>query len=68
MESAFRDDDGTVYGWFHNEVPYQCPPWPDNTPGYPIVVKIGALRSKDNGANWKDLGFVMEGSAASIRL
>jgi hypothetical protein len=49
MESAFRVDAGTVYGRFHKEVPFQCPPWPDNTPSYPIVVKIGASRSKDNG-------------------
>jgi len=68
LESAWQDDDGTLYGWVHNEIPNICPAQAGNEiPGYPIVVQIGALCSKDNGANWHDLGWVMEGSAASVR-
>ena len=67
MESTHRDEDGTLYAWFHNEVPNLCPPRSDDIPGYPIVAKIGALKSTDNGAQWQDLGFIFEPSPRSIR-
>ena len=67
IESTFRDDDGTVYAWIHNEQRFKCQQGANPLSGYPAVVRIGALRSKDNGANWHDLGFVMEPSPASIR-
>jgi len=67
MESTYRDDDGTLYGWFHNEVPNLCPPRTDDIPGYPVVTRMGALKSKDNGAHWQDLGFIFEPSPQSIR-
>ena len=67
VESTWKDDDGMLYGWVHNEVPNICPPKPDNIPGYPIVVRVGAVRSTDDGANWKYLGSVLGGAADSVR-
>jgi hypothetical protein len=66
IESTYRDDDGTVYAWVHNEVPDECPPRKDAIAGYPIVVRIGALKSKDNGMTWNHLGFVFEPSPTTI--
>jgi hypothetical protein len=67
IESTYRDDDGTLYAWFHNEVPDECPPRKNDLAGYPVVVRIGALRSKDNGSTWNHLGFIFEPSPAAIR-
>ena len=66
IESTYLDDDGNVYAWFHNEVPDECPPRKDDISGYPIVARIGALRSKDNGMTWNHLGFIFEPSPATI--
>jgi hypothetical protein len=66
VESSYRDDNDDLYGWYHNEIPYVCPPRSDDIPGYPIIVKIGALRSKDNGAHWENLGFLLEPYKESI--
>jgi hypothetical protein len=67
IESTYRDD-GTLYGWIHNEVPYECPLRKDAIePGYPAKVRIGALRSKDNGLTWDFLGFIFEPAPATIR-
>jgi hypothetical protein len=66
LESTYKDDDGTLYAWYHNEIPNVCPPRTDDLPGYPIVVKIGALRSKDNGEHWENLGFILEPDSKSI--
>jgi hypothetical protein len=55
-----------LYGWFHNEVPYLCGKGPSDLAAYPVVVRIGAMSSNDNGLHWKDLGFVLEASATSI--
>lgn len=67
LESTHRDDNGTLYGWVHNELPNQCPNRGEFIPGYPVVARIGALRSRDDGAHWDDLGFVLESPPDSIR-
>ena len=67
LESTHRDHDGTLYGWVHNEVPNQCPNRGEFIPGYPVVARIGALRSRDDGTHWDNLGFVLESPPDSIR-
>jgi len=53
IESAWRDDDGTVYAWYHHEPGGVCP---NNSLTAP---KIGALRSTDGGETFTDLGIVL---------
>jgi hypothetical protein len=66
MESIWQDEDGSLYGWFHNEWPNHCPPREGYIPGYPIIARIGALRSRVDGARWEDLGFVIQNSHQAI--
>lgn len=56
LESTWKDSDGTLYGWYHYEPDDVCAP----KSHLPTSPKIGALRSKDNGANWEHLGIVIE--------
>lgn len=62
LESTWRDDDGTLYGWYHNEPGKVCP-----QKKYLTAPRIGALRSRDNGATWKDLGLVLESRPDALR-
>ena len=58
IEATYKDDDGTLYGWYHHE---RGPACPDRMPGKFLVTPIiGAAVSNDNGATWKDLGFVIQ--------
>jgi len=67
IESSHQDEDGRLYGWIHNELPNLCRKSGGVGPaGYPAVVRMGALRSDDNGLTWKDLGFIIEDPASSI--
>lgn len=60
MEAVYRDDDGTLYGWYHHEIYNYCPMDGDRYVGVPA---IGAVVSKDNGRSFNDLGFVwMDGN------
>ena len=61
IEATCRADDGTLYGWYHNEPGGLCPGTSLTAP------KIGAVRSSDNGATWKDLGIVLEAPALPLR-
>lgn len=54
IECTWKADDGTLYGWYHNEPAGLCPDTPLTAP------KIGAVRSTDDGAHWQDLGIVLE--------
>ncbi|MBI2685383.1 MAG: hypothetical protein HYX27_03630 [Acidobacteria bacterium] len=56
MEATYRDEDGTVYGWYHHEIYNYCPMDADRYIGVPV---IGAVVSKDNGRTFTDLGFVL---------
>jgi hypothetical protein len=53
IESVWRDDDGTIYGWYHNEPGGICPG------GKLTAPRIGAVKSTDNGYTFKDLGLVL---------
>jgi len=60
IEATWRADDGTLYGWYHFEPAGLCPGTSLTAP------KIGALRSSDHGAHWKDLGMVMEARSDAL--
>ncbi len=54
MEAVIRDDEtGRLYGWYHNEIPTECPQ------GIRLWPQIGATVSDDDGATWQDLGLVL---------
>ena len=55
FEAIVTAPDGTWYGYYHNErVATGCG---DTSK---VVPRIGAARSKDRGANWLDLGIILE--------
>jgi hypothetical protein len=53
LEATYRDNDGTLYGWYHNERSAGCSD-PHLTMPY-----IGMMYSRDEGLNWQDLGHIM---------
>lgn len=62
MEAVVADDDGTWYGYYHNENPaVVC-----GTDRPRPVARIGAARSEDRGRTWRDLGIVIEAPTSSI--
>lgn len=53
IESAWRDSDGTIFGWYHHEPAGVC--------GNGLTApKIGAVVSYDGGKTITDLGIVLE--------
>jgi len=63
LEATYRDDDGTIFGWYHHEIYDYCPMDREHYMGVPA---IGAVVSKDNGRTFTDLGFVlMDGNEAN---
>lgn len=56
FESILADDDGTWYGYYHNEVPPPCDGVSSN-----VVPRIGAAVSHDAGQSWRNLGIVLDG-------
>ena len=68
LESAWQRKDGTIYGWYHQEIPNVCPTRAGAAaPGYPVIAKIGAVRSRDQGLTWEDMGFVIDGSDSEMK-
>ncbi|HSV73287.1 MAG TPA: hypothetical protein VLH79_05960 [Chthonomonadales bacterium] len=64
IESTYRHPDGTLYGWYHNEPLGVCPDRRD----LPLTApRIGAAHSQDDGATWRDLGFVLEAPPHTLR-
>ena len=61
MEATWPSGDGTLYGWYHNEPGGLVPGTTLTAP------KIGAARSKDNGATWADLGIVLEAPPNTLK-
>lgn len=61
LEATWRDDDGTLYGWYHNEPLDTCSNDPHLT-----APRIGALISHDEGATWDDLGIILEAPTDSL--
>jgi len=64
IEATWRDEDGTLWGWYHNE---PLAVVPEVTDRHLTAPRIGAIVSKDNGATWRDLGFVLEAPPDSLR-
>jgi len=62
IEATWRDADGTLYGAYHYEPDTICFA---NT-HIPTAPKIGWIKSTDNGAHWKDLGFLVEANPSRI--
>src|SRR5262245_6122433 len=60
LEATYRAEDGTLYGWYHNEPPSQCGNSRLTAP------RIGALISRDDGRTWKNLGLIIEAPAGSL--
>lgn len=61
IECTWKAEDGTLYGWYHNEPFGLCPGTTLTAP------RIGAVRSKDNGAHFQDLGIVLEARPNTLR-
>lgn len=55
MEAIIPDVDGTWYGYFHHERNADSCGRPDRQ-----LPRVGALRSRDHGATWDDLGIVID--------
>src|SRR5262245_7063101 len=57
MEAVVADEDGTLYGYYHNEMgATMC----DGDSSTKVIPRIGAARSRDRGATWEPLGIVLE--------
>lgn len=54
IESTWKDADGALYAWYHNEPDGICLESNLTAP------RIGAAVSYDNGRTFKDLGFIIE--------
>ncbi|MCZ2078476.1 MAG: hypothetical protein HUU41_17710 [Bryobacteraceae bacterium] len=63
LESVWMDQRGILYGWYHYEPDDVCKPGAH----LPTAPRIGALRSKDNGATWEHLGVVIDPPKDSFR-
>lgn len=61
MEAVVVDDEGTWYGYYHNENPAIGCGRPDRA-----VARIGSARSVDRGRTWEDLGVILEAATDSI--
>jgi hypothetical protein len=55
MEAIIPDVDGTWYGYFHHERSADLCGRPDRQ-----LPRVGALRSRDHGATWDDLGIIID--------
>ena len=61
IECTWKAADGTLYGWYHHEPGGLCPGTSLTAP------RIGAVRSKDNGATLEDLGMILEARPGTLR-
>jgi len=55
LEAVVPDVDGTLYGYYHNEVPASMCPASGK-----VIPRIGAVRSTDNGRTWTPLGVILQ--------
>jgi hypothetical protein len=60
IEATYRSEDGTLYGWYHNEPPDVCDDSRLTAP------RIGALVSYDDGLTWGNLGIILEAPPGSL--
>ena len=57
MEAVLADEDGTLYGYYHDEIlATMC----SDEGSTKVVPRIGAARSRDHGITWEPLGLVIE--------
>jgi hypothetical protein len=61
LEATHRADNGSLYGWYHNEPPGLC-----GSSSRLTAPRIGALVSHDDGRTWQNLGIVLEAPAGSL--
>jgi hypothetical protein len=61
MEAVLPTEDGTLYGYYHNEPASVCKGVNKTAP------RIGAARSSDGGLTWEDLGIIFEAPLLSER-
>jgi hypothetical protein len=55
-----EDEDGTWYAYYHHERPADLCGRPDRQ-----LPRIGAMRSRDRGETWDDLGIILDAPAGS---
>lgn len=55
IEAIVSDEGGTWYGYYHNERVAEFCRGTEK-----VVPRIGALRSRDRGRTWEDLGIILE--------
>ena len=61
IEAVIAADDGTLYGFYHNErAPLRCRSMTRTAP------RIGALRSTDAGVTWTNLGILIQASSLTF--
>jgi len=60
MEATVEDDDGTLYGYYHNENTATVCPGSGK-----VIPRIGAARSTDHGLTWTSLGVILEAPLGS---
>lgn len=54
MEAVLSAEDGTLYGYYHNEITTEACEGSGKT-----LPRIGAARSSDGGVTWEDLGTIL---------
>ena len=55
MEAVVTDEDGTWYGYYHNENPARVCGSEQK-----VIPRVGAARSADRGRTWQPLGVILE--------
>ncbi len=66
IEATWKESDGTLYAWYHNEPPDLCPGSKNQFSEALTAPRIGAMKSMDNGATWTELGFVLEAPEGTL--
>lgn len=66
IEATWKESDGTLYAWYHNEPPDLCPGSKNQFSEALTAPRIGAMKSTDNGATWTELGFVLEAPEGTL--
>ena len=56
MEAVIKGEDGTWYGYYHNELPA------DRCQVGKFIPRIGTARSTDGGLSWQNLGIILSAS------
>lgn len=61
LEATYRDENGFLLGWFHNEINAGCPN------AFLTIPRIRQMISFDDGQTWLDLGIVLAAPADSAQ-